>query len=177
MADAATAGWSRGGVSGSVQGNFYSGARALLDTIGGQGVQSTAANSGAAAGGGNYGQAAVWGGATIGLVAMNASTFAFPRGAVVNSSQYLRNPILYDVGSGILPRNVFQTVQHLDPVTRGAYLLDNYTWLQRALLPMRASPLDYLAVLGQGPTTGGMLGGLGVNIYLNQNGNQEGRCK
>ncbi len=171
MADTATAGWARGGVSGSIQGNFYSGVTALLDTIGGQGVQSTAANSGAAAGRGDYRGAVAWGGATVGLVAMNASTFAFPKGAVVNSGQYLKNPILYDVGSGVLPKSVFLDVAHLSPVERGTYLLENYSAWERALLPLQASPLDYLAVLGQGPTTGGLLGALGLNLYMNQDGN------
>ena len=177
MADTASAGWARGGVSGSVQGNFYSGVTALLDTIGGQGVQSTAANSGAAAGRGDYPGAVAWGGATVGLVAMNASTFAFPKGAVVNSGQYLKHPILYDIGSGVLPKSVFRDIAHLSPVERGTYLLENYNAWKRALLPLRASPLDYLAVLGQGPTTGGLLGGLGLNLYLNQNTDQDGNCK
>ena len=171
MADTAASGWSRGGISGSIQGNFYSGVTALLDTIGGQGVQSTAANSGAAAGRGDYRGAVAWGGATVGLVAMNASTFAFLKGAVVNSRQYLKNPILYDVGSGVLPKSVFRDVAHLSPVERGTYLLENYSAWERALLPLQASPLDYLAVLGQGPTTGGLLGALGLNLYMNQDGN------
>jgi RHS repeat-associated protein len=108
MSEMAAAGFSRGGVLGSVQGNFYSGATALLDTLGGQAVGSTASLSGTAAGEGRTGAAVAWGTASAGLIALNAYTGGQTASAVSKLGTYAADPILYEIGSKTLPTTIYQ---------------------------------------------------------------------
>ncbi len=73
MSDMATSGWNRGGFWGGVQGNFYSGMSALLDTIGGADVGDIAGQSGYYSGSDEcQGKAWKYGIYAIGMVGINA---------------------------------------------------------------------------------------------------------
>jgi RHS repeat-associated protein len=177
MSDMATAGYNRGGISGSVQANFYSGMTALLDVIGGQGVGGTASKSGTAAGEGRTGAAVAWGAGSGALIVMNATTFGRGASAIKNAGKWAANPIKYEVGSGLLPKRIFSQISHLSPVQRGEYLLSNYNSLQRAGLSLwgLTEPTSLATALWGGPTTGGLLGALGLNVYNQYN--QDDNCK
>ena len=107
MSDLATAGFNNGGIMGSVQGNFYSGATALLDTLGGQAVGTTATLSGTDAGNGNTLGAIGWGTTSVGLIALNAYTGGQSAAAVSKLGTYAMDPILYEIGSKTLPDAVY----------------------------------------------------------------------
>jgi RHS repeat-associated protein len=126
MADLGAAGFQQGGVLGSLQGNFYSGATALLNTLGGQAVGSTANLSGTAAGNGNTGAAIGWGTASIGLIALNAYTGGQSAAAVGNLGTYAANPILYEIGSKTLPTTIYNDLglEGLSQIDKGAIITD-----------------------------------------------------
>ena len=88
MSDMAAAGFNNGGITGSLQGNFYSGATALLDTSGGQAVGTTATLSGTDAGNGNTLGAIGWGTTSVGSIALNAYTGGQSAAAVSKLGMY-----------------------------------------------------------------------------------------
>jgi RHS repeat-associated protein len=126
MSDLGAAGFQQGGVLGSLQGNFYSGATALLNTLGGQAVGITAALSGTAAGNGNTGAAIGWGTASVGLIALNAYTGGQSAAAVGNLGTYAANPILYEIGSKTLPTTVYDELglEGMSQIDKGAIITD-----------------------------------------------------
>ncbi len=75
MEEMATLGVQRGGFAGAVQGNFYAGMTALLDTVGGSAVDGTAKRSGTAFGEGRPVAGTAWGVTSGGLIAVNALSF------------------------------------------------------------------------------------------------------
>jgi RHS repeat-associated protein len=126
MSELAAAGFNRGGIMGSVQANFYSGATALLDTFGGQAVGDTASLSGTAAGEGRTGAAIGWGTASVGLIALNAYTGGQTASAVYKLGTYAANPILYEIGSKTLPTMVYQDLglAGMSQIQKGAVITE-----------------------------------------------------
>ena len=126
MSELAAAGFNRGGIMGSVQANFYSGATALLDTFGGQAVGDTASLSGSAAGEGRTGAAIGWGTASVGLIALNAYTGGQTASAVYKLGTYAANPILYEIGSKTLPTMVYQDLglAGMSQIQKGAVITE-----------------------------------------------------
>jgi hypothetical protein len=127
MSDLATAGWNNGGILGSVQGNFYSGATALLNLIGGQAVGSTATLSGIDAGNGNTLGAIGWGSASVGLTALNAYTGGQSAAAVSKLGTYAADPILYEIGSKTLPTATYNELglQGLSQIEKGQIITES----------------------------------------------------
>jgi RHS repeat-associated protein len=160
-----TAGYDRGGFLGRAQANLAAGVIATLDVLGGSGVRKTAQLSGSAAGVGRYGHAAVWGGASLGLIAMNAATFGRGGSAIANLRTYASNPAMYARGSMTVPTHLWRAISGYTPIQRGV-LLSGMPWYRRALLGLSAGPGARLAALWAGPTTGGLVGSLGVNAAL-----------
>ena len=157
MSEMATAGFNRGGIIGSIQGNFYSGATALLDTLGGQAVGGTATLSGTAAGEGRTGAAIGWGTTSVGLIALNAYTGGQTASAVSKLGTYAQNPLLYEIGSKTLPTTVYQDLglAGMSQIEKGAVLLEGYYHgnMLRALLP--AVTTAYGKTISTGATPGG----------------------
>lgn len=81
---------------------------ALVDTIGGRGVASTASLSGAASGKGNTGVAVGWGAASIGLIALNAYSGGQSASALSKLGAYAESPVLYEIGSKTLPTSIYK---------------------------------------------------------------------
>ena len=157
MSDMATAGFNNGGITGSVQGNFYSGATALLDTLGGQAVGSTASLSGTAAGNGDTGAAIGWGTASVGLIALNAYTGGQTASAVSKLGTYAADPILYEIGSKTLPTTVYQDLglAGMSQIQKGATITESLYGGNtfRALMP--AVTTAYGQTISTGLTPGG----------------------
>ena len=115
-----------------------------------------------------------YGAATVGMIALNAVTWSAPKGAIVNAGQWAKNPILYEIGSLTLPRSTYVKYALLNPVERGAALLAEYGGGLKGFLSLykneaRAAGFsDWLATLAQGPTTGGLLGVLGLNWFIEE---------
>ena len=158
MSDMATAGFNNGGITGSVQGNFYSGATALLDTLGGQAVGSTASLSGTAAGNGDTGAAIGWGTASVGLIALNAYTGGQSAAAVGNLGTYAADPILYEIGSKTLPTATYDELglAGMSQIQKGAAItkeLYNGNAFQAWIRPVATTA--YGTTIGTGVTPGG----------------------
>jgi hypothetical protein len=158
-----TSGASRGGFLGGLQMNLAAAGTALLDTIGGRAVETTSALSGAASGRGENLKAVGWGATSAGLIALNAVTFMAPKGAILNAGQWAKNPLLYEVGSMTIPKAAYESVALLGPVARGRVLLDVLGWSGVGKLSSMARWSDWAVTLAKGPTTGGLLGVLGID--------------
>ena len=164
MEDMATAGAGKKGFGGTVQEGFYSGMTALLDTIGGQGVNQTAGLSGNAAGSGNTEAAVGWAGVTVVQMGINAVGYGGAKGAFAGFGKGAKHFTTwksffqYERGSGILPSSVFRRLSHLDPVSRGV-LLKRLGAGKRLGLSLQglSEPLSVLKAIWKGPTTGGVL--------------------
>jgi hypothetical protein len=174
MSDMATAGFNNGGIMGSVQGNFYSGATALLNVIGGQAVGSTATLSGTDAGNGNTLGAIGWGSASVGLIALNAYTGGQSAAAVGNLGTYAADPILYEIGSKTLPTTVYQDLglAGMSQIQKGATITESlYGGSQAAAFFTPVATTAYGQTISTGLTPGAAYlmnwGTQGINAGVN----------
>jgi len=174
MSDLATAGFNNGGIMGSVQGNFYSGATALLDTLGGQAVGTTATLSGTDAGNGNTLGAIGWGTTSVGLIALNAYTGGQSAAAVSKLGTYAADPLLYEIGSKTLPTATYNQLglAGMSQIEKGAVItkeLYNGNALQAWLFPKVTTAYGTTIFTGLTPlgAYGANWGTQGINAGVN----------
>ncbi len=178
MSDMATAGYNRGGISGSVQANFYSGMTALLDVIGGGGVQSTASKSGAAAGEGRTGAAIGWGAASAGLVALNAYSGGQSASALGKLGTYSKSPILYEIGAKTLPTSLYDDLglAGMSQIQKGAVITEKlYHGSKLAAFLKPVATTAYGKTIWTGLTPGGAY--LLNWVTAGVNSHADDRCK
>jgi len=166
LESAATSGYQRGGISGTGQAWGACAASAVLDAIGGRGVEKTAGLAGSASGNGNYGQEALWLTATASLILFDAASFGAPKGAFVNAGKWAKNIGAYETGAGVLPGELYGALSGMDVVGRGELLLRSTSAFDRLMLALEASPKDWLLAYIEGPTTGGLLANEALNLLL-----------
>jgi RHS repeat-associated protein len=77
---------------------------------------------------------------------------------VPNISSWVKNPILYEVGSTTVPTAVYEGMQGMNAIQKGGYLLSNFGLMGTLKLAVQAA-LDgeYATTIGTGLTPGGWL--------------------
>lgn len=95
-------------------------------------------------------------GTTSGIVASIA--------LVPNISAWVKNPILYEVGSTTVPAAVYEGMQGMNAIQKGGYLLSNFGWLGTLKLAGQAAlEGQYATTIGTGLTPGGWLAVIGAS--------------
>lgn len=89
---------------------------------------------------------------TMGQVARDLLLIA----AIPNLTTWIRNPILYEIGSTTVPPRIWQVIQGMSVIDRGRYLWQVYGW--RSLFLGARAPSQYFTTIWKGPTPGAWLG-------------------
>ncbi|HMF89775.1 MAG TPA: RHS repeat-associated core domain-containing protein [Candidatus Angelobacter sp.] len=77
---------------------------------------------------------------------------------IPNISTWVKNPLLYEVGSTTVPSAVYEGMQGLNAIEKGGYLLANYGWMGTLRLAGQAALAgEYATTIGTGLTPGGWL--------------------
>jgi RHS repeat-associated protein len=87
--------------------------------------------------------------------------------AIPNLTTWIRNPVMYEIGSTTVPASVWEVIQGMTAIERGRYLVQTYGWLRAPFIGF-GTPSAFGSTVGTGLTPAAWLFLIGGGSFIDR---------